>query len=325
MENIVAEFLSFVRQRAMPEQFVSAYEQIARQFLAAFPQVPPEHFGPEEVDAFLKRAAQRGANEQQLKNARTAADALVWYLKHRTRPSLQPPPAAPTTRTEERVSFIRDVEVTDLGACRSSDLSRAWHLRGDAGDAERRRRARASLSPRARRPADHGPRSRRLLTPDGRRALLPPGPARGSGARRSLHGHGARRGLRLAAAGRRGHSRGHVEVDGLGPSRLACHTLRAALVRPRCAGEGQELRVVGGAEAAGGRQRVVDPRRRARRLRRLGVLRQRRRLRLGRRGLLRGALRRTPRARASTSATTARCCNATSPTTRRSRCARRSR
>lgn len=123
MQDIVAEFVSFVRQRAMPEQFVTAYEQIARQFLAAFPQVPPEHFGPEEVEAFLKRAAQRGASEQQLKNARTATEALVWYSRHRTRPSLQPPPDTSTTRTEERVSFIRDVEVTDLGACRSSDLS----------------------------------------------------------------------------------------------------------------------------------------------------------------------------------------------------------
>ena len=122
MGTVVAEFIAFVRQRAMPAQFVSAYEQIAQQFLAAFPQVPPAHFGPEEVDAFLKRAARGGASEQQLRNARTAAEALVWYLKHRARPSLQPPPAS-TTRSEERVSFIRDVEVTDLGACRSSDLS----------------------------------------------------------------------------------------------------------------------------------------------------------------------------------------------------------
>nr|MCC6900939.1 PilZ domain-containing protein [Polyangiaceae bacterium] len=123
MEKVVAEFVSFVRQRAMPEPFVVAFEQIARQFLAAFPKVPPEHFGPEEVEAFLKRAAARGASEQQLKNARTATEALVWYLKHRSRPSLQPPPAATATRAEERVSFIRDVEVTDLGSCRSSDLS----------------------------------------------------------------------------------------------------------------------------------------------------------------------------------------------------------
>ena len=123
MERVVAEFIAFVRQRAMPEPFVVAFEQIARQFLAAFPQVPPEHFGPEEVEAFLKRAAERGASEQQLKNARTATEALVWYLKHRSRPSLQPPPASTATRAEERVSFIRDVEVTDLGACRSSDLS----------------------------------------------------------------------------------------------------------------------------------------------------------------------------------------------------------
>lgn len=124
MEALVAEFVAFVRSRAMPEPFVAAYQQIARQFLAAFPGVPPEHFGVEEVDAFLRRAQQTGASEQQLKNARTATEALVWYVKHRARPSLKPPPAAgPPTRTEERVSFIRDVQVADLGACRSSDLS----------------------------------------------------------------------------------------------------------------------------------------------------------------------------------------------------------
>jgi hypothetical protein len=125
MEAIVADFVAFVRSRAMPEPFVTAYEQIARQFLGAFPGVPPEHFGIEEVDAFLRRAQQTGASEQQLKNARTATEALVWFMKNRARPTLQPPPAppGPSGRSEERVSFIRDVEVTDVGACRSSDLS----------------------------------------------------------------------------------------------------------------------------------------------------------------------------------------------------------
>lgn len=125
MEAVVAEFVAFVRSRAMPEQFAAAYEQIARQFLAAFPGIPPEHFGPEEVAAFLQRARQAGATEQQLRNARTAAEALVWYMKNRTRPTLQPPPEVPgpAARSEERVSFIRDVQVVDVGTCRSSDLS----------------------------------------------------------------------------------------------------------------------------------------------------------------------------------------------------------
>lgn len=125
MEALVSEFVAFVRSRAMPEPFVAAYEQIARQFLAAFPGVPPEHFGVEEINAFLRRAEQTGATGQQLKNARTATEALVWYMKNRARPSLQPPPATagPPTRAEDRLSFIRDVQVADLGTCRSSDLS----------------------------------------------------------------------------------------------------------------------------------------------------------------------------------------------------------
>jgi Tfp pilus assembly protein PilZ len=125
MEAVVAQFVAFIRERAMPDPFVAAYEQIARQFMAAFPRVPAEHFGPEEVEAFLRHAEQTGATEQQLRNARTATEALVWYLKNRARPTLQPPPVAagPPTRREERVSFIRDVQVSDLGTCRSTDLS----------------------------------------------------------------------------------------------------------------------------------------------------------------------------------------------------------
>lgn len=124
-DALVAEFISFVRQSAMPEAFVAAYQQIAQQFLRSFPKLRPEHFGNEEIEAFLRRAAESGASEHQLKNARTAAEALVWYLKHRARPSMQPPAmtAGPPSRIEERISFIRDVQVTDLGSCRSSDLS----------------------------------------------------------------------------------------------------------------------------------------------------------------------------------------------------------
>lgn len=124
MEALVAEFVAFVRQRAMPEQYVAAFEQIARQFLTLFKGVPPEHFGIEEVEAFVNRARDSGASEQQLRNARTAAEALVWYMKNRARPTLQPPPDVGSSgRREARVSFIRDVQVSDVGTCRSSDLS----------------------------------------------------------------------------------------------------------------------------------------------------------------------------------------------------------
>jgi hypothetical protein len=125
MDALVAEFVAFVRSRAMPEQFVAAYEQIAHQFVGKFPGLSPEHFGSEEVEAFLLVAKSSGASEHQLRNARTATEALVWFMKNRARPTVQPPPPAtgPPTRSEERISFIRDVKIVDVGTCRSSDLS----------------------------------------------------------------------------------------------------------------------------------------------------------------------------------------------------------
>jgi len=124
MDKLVAEFVAFVRRGAIPEPYVQAYATIAHQFLSAYPLIRPEELGPDEIGLFLMHAQQHGASEQQIKNARTATEALVWYLKNRTRTSLAPPPASkPPSRSEERVSFIRDVQIRDLMSCRSSDLS----------------------------------------------------------------------------------------------------------------------------------------------------------------------------------------------------------
>lgn len=129
-DEVVADFLDYLRRAAFPRAFLPVYERECRRFLSAFPDRRAYDLGHDEVSAYLGAAKAAGATDQQLKDLKVVADAVVWFLKHRSPTRSIPPPGttSPTPsgrgrRQHKRVAFIRDVLVHGLGPARSSDLS----------------------------------------------------------------------------------------------------------------------------------------------------------------------------------------------------------
>ena len=143
LDDVVADFLDYLRRAALPRPFLPTYEREARRFLSAFPDRRPEQVDHDDVDAYLGAAQAAGATEQQIRDYKVVAEAVVWFLKQRA-PSLPPPrlpepprpspgpqtaqsappPPGKGRRQHKRVAFIRDVMIHGLGYCRCSDLSR---------------------------------------------------------------------------------------------------------------------------------------------------------------------------------------------------------
>jgi hypothetical protein len=126
IDDVVAEFLDYLRRAAFPRPFLPTYEREARRFLQAFPGRDPMQLTEHDVVAYLGAAKAAGASDQQLRDLKVASEAVVWFLKHRApaRRSIAPPGAEGRTRRKHRrVVFIRDVMVHGLGQSRASDLS----------------------------------------------------------------------------------------------------------------------------------------------------------------------------------------------------------
>lgn len=123
LEEVVADFLDYLRRAAFPRPFLPVYEREARRFLSAFPDRSPVLMNEEDVVTYLGAARAAGATEQQLKDLKVVSEAVVWFLKHRT-PAAARPAQGRGRRRHKRVPFVREIWVKELGQCRSSDLSR---------------------------------------------------------------------------------------------------------------------------------------------------------------------------------------------------------
>lgn len=123
LDEVVSDFLDYLKRAAFPRPFLPVYEREARRFLSAFPDRSPVLMNEEDVTAYLGAAEAAGATEQELRDLKVVSEAVVWFLKHRN-PTAARPARGKGRRRHKRVAFVRDVWVKELGQCRSSDLSR---------------------------------------------------------------------------------------------------------------------------------------------------------------------------------------------------------